>query len=105
MKYFTRSGSVFQDNPPIDQPDWAMMERAYELFLDGFRDDEVIGFGQHYLGKNFKYLNRWEFRENIGKLIEWQTSSDLPNCCFLANPLRNDYEQTKGDTTASPTSK
>lgn len=105
MKYFTRLGSVFQDNPPLDKPDLAMMERAYELFLDGFRDDEVIGFGQHFKGKNFKYLNRWEFSENIGQLIEWQASSDLPNACFLANPLRNDYEQTKGETTASPTSK
>ena len=97
--------SVIQHKPTKDKPDLSMMARAYELFLYGFREGEIVGFGQHYEGRNFKYLNYEDFRENIDELVEWQASSTFANACFLVNPLRDDYEQTKDDTTASPTSK
>jgi len=48
---------TIQDKPTKAEPDLAMMKKAYELFFCGFRDEEVVGFGQHYEGKNFKYLN------------------------------------------------
>lgn len=103
--YIKLSEPVIQDKPTTDKPDLAMMLRAYELFLYGFREGDIVGFGQHYAGKNFKYLNYEDFRENLDELVEWQTNSDLPNACFLANPIRDNYEQTKGETTTSPTSK
>ena len=103
MKYFTRLGSVFQDNPPLDKPDLAMMERAYELFFSGMRDEEVIGIGRHLKGDNFKYLTYWNFKENIDKLIEWQIDSDLPNACLLANPLNDNFDQPEEDRTYQKT--
>ena len=103
--YDKLSEQTIQHKPTKDKPDLAMMERAYELFLYGFRDQEIVGFGQHFKFKNFKYLNYEDFRANLDEFIEWQAYSELPNACFLANPLRDDYQQTTGDTTAYPTSK
>lgn len=94
-----------QDNTTKAKPDLAMMLRAYDLFFAGIREEEVVGFGQHYEGPNFKYVSYLNFRENIEDLVEWQARSVEPNACFLANPIRYDYEQTKGKKTTSSTSK
>jgi hypothetical protein len=112
--YINLSAQPVQDIPTVDKPDLAMMERAYELFLYGFRDEEVIGLGRHYEKPNFKYLTYFDFKENIGELVEWQANSPLPNACFLPNPMQDNYDQpedkrsyqkTTVSTTTSPTSK
>ena len=101
-----------QDIPTVDKPDLAMMERAYELFLYGFRDEEVTGLGRHY-DSNFKYITYLDFKANIGKLVEWQANSLQANSCFLVNPLQDNsdqpedkqtYKKTTVETTTSPTS-
>ena len=96
---------TIQDKPTKDKPDLAMMKKAYELFFCGFRDQEIVGFGQHYEGPNFKYLNYDDFRENLDELVEWQANSGFPNACFLPNPIRDDYQQTTGEITTSSKSK
>ena len=99
--YIKLSPQTIQDKPTKDKPDLAMMKKAYELFFCGFRDQEIVGFGQHYEGTNFKYLNYEDFKENLDELVRWQANSGLPNACFLANPIRDDYQQTKGEITTS----
>ena len=112
--YIKLSDSAIQDKPTVDKPDLTMMKKAYELFLYGFRDEEIVGFGQHFAGTNFKYTTYLDFKTNIDYYIKWQASSDEPNACFLANPIQDNYDQpakkqtykkTKVSTITSPTSK
>ena len=91
--YIKLSDSAIQDKPTVDKPDLTMMKKAYELFLYGFRDEEIVGFGQHFAGPNFKYTTYLDFKTNIDYYIKWQANSDEPNACFLANPIQDNYDQ------------
>lgn len=111
--YIKLSQPEIQDNTTKAKPDLAMMLRAYELFFAGVREEEVVGFGQHYKGPSFKYVSYLAFRENLDDLVEWQANSGLPNACFLANPLHDNfnqpeeartYKKTEPGTITSPTS-
>lgn len=89
--YNKLSDTTIQDKPTTFNPHPELMKGAYELFFYGTDDDEVIGFGQYYKGKNFKFLKYSDFKNSIDDIVKWQAQSKHPCVCFQPNPIRANY--------------